>query len=398
MIKSIHIKNFQAHADTQIEFSPRLTVFVGMSDNGKSTIFRALSKVARNIPEGDFVRTGQRELEIIVETDSGTVTRKVNPKQGAPGNKYIVNGVEFAGFGKAIPQEVLPVVEMSPPLQFGDVTLDLNFGKQHGGLFLIDDTGSTRGKVLGKISGIDVVGRKRQIVANRYIQCGQATKTLEQNETELVAKLQRYISVDLWVAFVEETKIRIAKITEQKTKSEKLSVLVSKYNELTASFETISQQVQDLNTWVGKLDITKLSNLTTLLSKISSVHARYSNLQNELKQVNFEPFEVPTIDSLTQLSYKLSTLNSIYSRWVSLSQQVREVPQITLPDIKLLEDKQQLISKLANIYSRYIQYTQAISVYDAQILQENTELKQTETEFEALKKQLGVCPTCGKTF
>ena len=42
MIKKLHLKNCQSHKDSLLEFSPRLNVFVGDTDSGKSAIIRGL--------------------------------------------------------------------------------------------------------------------------------------------------------------------------------------------------------------------------------------------------------------------------------------------------------------------------------------------------------------------
>lgn len=41
MLKSIRLKNFKLHEDTQIEAAP-ITVFIGPNNSGKSSIFQAL--------------------------------------------------------------------------------------------------------------------------------------------------------------------------------------------------------------------------------------------------------------------------------------------------------------------------------------------------------------------
>lgn len=55
-IKSIEIENFQSHKYSKLDFSERLNVIVGPSDNGKSAIIRALKWVLFNEPKGtDFI-------------------------------------------------------------------------------------------------------------------------------------------------------------------------------------------------------------------------------------------------------------------------------------------------------------------------------------------------------
>jgi DNA repair exonuclease SbcCD ATPase subunit len=45
MILSLHLVNFETHKDSLIEFSPGMNVIRGSTDQGKSTIRRALTYV-----------------------------------------------------------------------------------------------------------------------------------------------------------------------------------------------------------------------------------------------------------------------------------------------------------------------------------------------------------------
>ena len=52
MISKIELKNIQSHKDTTIELDPGINIIVGSSNNGKSTIMRAINWVTYNRPLG----------------------------------------------------------------------------------------------------------------------------------------------------------------------------------------------------------------------------------------------------------------------------------------------------------------------------------------------------------
>ena len=67
MIKNLHIKNFQSHEDTFLEFHPSVNIIIGSSDSVKTAIIRALRKVVWNRPSGDSLRShwgGESRIEL----------------------------------------------------------------------------------------------------------------------------------------------------------------------------------------------------------------------------------------------------------------------------------------------------------------------------------------------
>ena len=130
----LSVKNFQPWADATLDIDG-LTVLVGPSNKGKSSLFRALKGILRNdIPE-EFIRNKQDEpLEIELEVDGHhiKVTRK---RKGS--TKYILDGKVYSSLGGKVPEEIekLKFGEM----RIGDYKVDPIFAKQNKAQFLIDD-------------------------------------------------------------------------------------------------------------------------------------------------------------------------------------------------------------------------------------------------------------------
>lgn len=63
-VKSIDIENFQSHENTHIDFDMGLNIIIGESNNGKSSILRAMDWVVDNQPLGtDFIMTGKSTVK-----------------------------------------------------------------------------------------------------------------------------------------------------------------------------------------------------------------------------------------------------------------------------------------------------------------------------------------------
>jgi len=102
MIDSMHIKNFQSHKDSHLDFHPGVDVIVGPSDSGKTAIIRALRWLVWNRPTGDAVRSwwgGDTEVSLSLPTSS---ISRIKGKE----NQYTLNGLVFKAIGTDVPEEI----------------------------------------------------------------------------------------------------------------------------------------------------------------------------------------------------------------------------------------------------------------------------------------------------
>lgn len=126
-------KNFQAWSEFDFEIEG-LTVLVGPSNHGKSSLSRSLKGLLRNeIPDG-FIKNGQDEpLELELEYEGHNI--KATRKKGGS-TKYTIDGKDYSSLGGKVPDELTK-------LKFGEVTIgdysvDPQFAVQNKAQFLID--------------------------------------------------------------------------------------------------------------------------------------------------------------------------------------------------------------------------------------------------------------------
>jgi exonuclease SbcC len=165
-MESVSLSNFQSHVETRLQFAGegRLTVIVGPTDSGKTTIVRALKWVMYNQPAGTgFIRAGAAASRVSIELASGLrVTRLRSasqnqyrlwlPKDGNDGEEQA-----FEGFGSSVPAEIQQALRVYP-VAIGDLTLLVNLAEQLDGPFLGRSVPSTlRAKVLGRLAGNEVL-------------------------------------------------------------------------------------------------------------------------------------------------------------------------------------------------------------------------------------------------
>jgi exonuclease SbcC len=147
MIKRLQLKNFQGHEDSELEFSPGLNIITGPSDNGKSSIIRAIEWVRSNRPKGsEFIRIGKRSATVEVETENVLITRERDDK--STGSYSIITEDmedEFSVVGSDVPVPVITALNLS----------DINIQLQLDGHFLILDTPGKCAAYLNEITKLD---------------------------------------------------------------------------------------------------------------------------------------------------------------------------------------------------------------------------------------------------
>jgi len=154
-IKKLSLHNFQSHADTTLEFVPGVNALVGSSDEGKSSIIRALGAVLQNDVSNSYVRHGTDFFEVTVVFDDGNeITRLKGPKV----NSYIVNQETFERLGDDVPEKVRRAIG-STGVWIDDYFVPVSLSKQGAEPFLLSESAPVRAKLLGMISGLDLIDK-----------------------------------------------------------------------------------------------------------------------------------------------------------------------------------------------------------------------------------------------
>jgi len=151
MIKSVHLKNFQSHKDTILEFGPGVNAIIGPSDSGKSAVFRGIKWDATNRPLGDaFKSYWGGDTYVTITTDEGSVSRvKTKTK-----NYYMLNGSKLSAIGAKVPEEV-------------ERFLSLDKNSIQGQLekpFLLDSSPGEVSQHFNKVAGLDIIDSSTKVI------------------------------------------------------------------------------------------------------------------------------------------------------------------------------------------------------------------------------------------
>jgi hypothetical protein len=144
LIRSVLIRNFQAHKRIKLDFDPGVNSIVGPSDVGKSAVLRAIRWVVFNRPLGEaFIRDGATSCLVRIETDEGRVVR--NRDDGTNGYR-LGKQVLLASRGE-VPDVVSSVLRLS----------DVNFQWQHDGPFWFCNTAGDVSRQLNTIVDLSLM-------------------------------------------------------------------------------------------------------------------------------------------------------------------------------------------------------------------------------------------------
>ena len=164
-IASVHLENFQSHADTTVDFTDGLNIIVGESNNGKTSILRAIMWVIDNQPLGtDFIMAGQKECKVRINYDDGTFIERNRTLKDT--GEYLVryrddNGnlqdASYRGFTNAIPVEVANVHQMPKVSITKDIETHLNTLSQLDAPFLLTESPQNKAAAIGRITGTHVI-------------------------------------------------------------------------------------------------------------------------------------------------------------------------------------------------------------------------------------------------
>lgn len=233
-IRSVHLRNFQSHADTRIELAPGLTVLTGPSDSGKSAILRALRWVYWNQPPGlEILRAGASQVSVEVELEDGTRVRR---ERSASVNRYVIERPGeppqvLEGFGRDVPEPVLEALGIRN-VHLGGRDLWLGYAGQLEPHFLIAEPGAVQAEAIGRLTGVHVLGQAAVAVRRDEQAAEREASRLAQEMEEIRAELEGYADLP-----AEEARVTAAEACLDRA---------TRLEERVARLEMLGRQLEDI--------------------------------------------------------------------------------------------------------------------------------------------------------
>lgn len=322
-IKSLHLKNFQSHEDTVLEFLPGLNVILGNSDSGKSAIVRGLRWLFYNEPMGaDFLQRGKTQVEVTAEFYDGTILKRSRHKGTNAYDLTLSMGeaMHFEGFGRTVPKEIVDYLNLKKfPLSPTD-DLTLNIADQLEGPFLLQEKDSNKANAIGRLVGIHYIDQAQRNVNRDIKSLNQDLKYEENSLEELLEKKKEY-------DFIED-KTRLLKnlqeiIEKGKKAEEKKECIESHLKTYQAIREDIDQCQKRLIDYKGidqlKAHLLALKEAKKRHSHLLRIYTSYGLIQDKMSQCKGLLDQVKDLDRAKDSLKKTQLLDKDYKQIMTLT-------------------------------------------------------------------------------
>lgn len=288
MISKVEIQNFQAHKKSSIAFGPGVNVIRGSSDNGKSSLIRAIYWALFNRPSGTgFLTWGAAASTFArLHFDNGAIVLREKDKKT---NFYMrrINGGDtnqdkFQALRTDVPTEISDTHQLEA----------FNVQRQHDRYFLLQDSPGEVGRQLNEVMNLSVIGATLA-AATRYVGGKKATVgQLIAEKQSLENQFHALPPIETLLPHIEKCNEQAKLLIEFQQVSTQVAAVYGEYAAAHARFAAIpdvGELVPTVQEVVAALGVhheqsRAIANLTTLL-------ARYNKAMVVLRQL-------PNIDGL----------------------------------------------------------------------------------------------------
>ena len=410
MIKKIIIDDFQSWEHLELEPSPHLSVIVGTSNQGKTGIARALSACIYGEWDTSWVRFGKPFCKITVTLDNGvSVTRRKGPKV----NEYVLkipNSEDqvFSSIGVGVPEPIQRAFNMyKVPILNGE-TINFGYASQLDPLFMLAGSKSFNAKILGKLTGADVLDSAIQSLNKDKRQTTAERGSKELEVVELQDQIDKLAPIEAFSKDICNIEARLASLATLEARLQAIRSLFERVKVLKANWVRETAKA-DLLGPLDLVSIGQISNRVEVFKKLSLLLGKFTEfqavcehqdkLQALLTQVDLAL--IAKLEPKVNRVKKLVTLSSKYNAWQGMySAQSRINNLLTPVDISVIPVLAEKASDLKKIKDLSVR----IGKNQKELLGKTEELGRVEQQYQEAKEQYsemlkanGTCPTCNQS-
>ena len=320
MINSINIKNFESHKDTYIELDPGCNIVLGESDEGKSSIVRAIKWNSHNRPQGDGYRSDSLDpknkkdkvklTEVKIDYDGTSIVRA---RDAGSINHYVIDNQEpLKALRSDIPDEIQEITRMK----------SVNMQTQHPSdqYFLIGDRPGQVAKEFNKVAGLVVMDKASADINSKVRSCNSLIK-ISKNEIE---SRTEEIENTAWVDSAEKL-------------SKKLNDFELRLNDVRLDCHELNLMIYDIEKTDNEIaeyeDVEEAGKTLRKLKKLNPLISEKKYELNELQELilalNNADSELNMTHDINNASTTLKRLNSEQSKITDTRNEIRELCLLT---------------------------------------------------------------------
>lgn len=390
----VEVCNFQSIEKATFQIDG-FTVVVGRSNIGKSALVRAVKAALTGAAVVSFVRHGIGCLRRTKQAKTCKCYTSVHLRsegfdllweKGDAINRYTFNGQVYDKAERGTPEFLQPFFS---PVKVGDRQEILQVSDQFSPVFLLDQTGGAVADTLSDVARLDRLNAAMRLSEKDRKEASSTRKVREKDILVLREKLQGYSGLD-------DVLVCVQRSTEQQT------VVLGKEKSL-ASLDTymgqlsiLVQGIRGLSTVEG-IVVPDSAGLETVASRAVQVGAFLDKLQDRQQGIavldGLHAIADISMAETQAMSGQLAILDSCLGRAVDLKSWLapwKVLDGLAIPDpFELLACGQTfgLLDQQASVQ-------EALTSVLAQLERDIEGVLRDESEIEAERQELGVCPTC----
>ncbi|WP_044642790.1 AAA family ATPase [Risungbinella massiliensis] len=387
------IENFQSHRFTELTFHPGLNVFVGPSDSGKSAILRALRWVLFNNPRGtEMIRDGANRAQVTLELTDGT---KIIRTRGKSINRYTLCRLDqeelvLEGFGSDVPKEIVDAHGIRP-IRLEKQEIFLQVGSQLEGPFLLSESGGTKAKVIGMISGAQLIDQAIKGTGTDRNQLQTRSRFLEEQKQSYEAKLTPYEPLEKLGEQLDQLEARYQNLVDLESRLQSLREIQRIYGEIK------QEQLTEKSKWESLQRVVELEVPVLEMEKKGGKYVHLHRLASDYKE---NKFAIQTQKQVLQDTSQVSESQNKLERVIQISELYLKLQQVYTTNCSLqkeLSRYRQILdrtSQVSELESRihassnnFLQYEKLES-----LLREWQELQRERSHVESWKHQTESVP------
>lgn len=424
VIKRIELVNFMSHERTVIEPAAGLTVLVGPNNCGKSAFVSALQILCHNAKSNYVLRHGEKQCEIIVETDDGHIVTWSRKKSGSA--KYVIDGEVFDRLRQNTPEQLHQILRLSK-VDCDPEPYDIHFGEQKSPVFLLNDSGKAAAQFFASSSDAIRLVEMQSLHKNRVRDSKRDKTRLESEKQELIQASESLEPLAEIEKRIDDAEALFQTIHRTAEKIEHTRIMIGAISEVSRDLELYEAKATKLESLVEPPEFGDSKSLERLLDNLNG-----SNLDFQFASASSTAFSdlqtPPKIEDESKLESLLADLQTAERRFENGSassavfEKLKSPPEIkdesrlstvigkinvARQNLGAVEKRSGLLSKLSAPlelvdHNRLAQAIDEISKIEKSIVDSGTQLQNIQSgveslgqEVEAWVAQNPTCPTCG---
>ena len=387
------IKDYQIIKKANLEFRPGLTVIIGPSNNGKTSIFKALKANMYTVPGSTPIRVGQSSYAVGIQYNEHTVILQKSNKDSV----YLIDGEKYTKFGTTTPEAV------SKALNIKELTLNgnkeqLNFWDQMNYPFLLDRTAVELFRFIIDSGDDDQISKalknmvsdRQQISKDINILQG-SINSVDNRLNSLKEDLDKSKSIIDAANSIIDLQVKVAKLNSMKFIKTSLDnikqneqLVKPKLDKSKIEFDNLEQLNYSLNLLNQRYNV-----LSDILIKLDNIIGSESDINERLVKINrIFNIDLSKTSKLFRMKEIFKTINYINDRKNELEKHPHDFYDINIDEYRIkLNSLKEISRNLDLINEKNIENSKTLENIDVKL-----------DEIIKLKGLFDICPVCGSTI